>query len=232
MLWPLTGTLLSRGNSWKGIQSQPRKKEKDMESYWNHNTVFHDELVADVKARGGRVLDIGCGDGLLLHRLAPFAEQAVGIDPHKEIISRAQKRLASVSNVTLIADDFLKMPIRGRFDTITCVATLHHMDLRAALSKIHQILAPGGRVLIIGLATNKSIMDYLISGLLLLPIRIMDRLHGGMKGIGVRTAEPKESLSEIRQVAHEILPGAIIQRRFYYRYSLVWTKLKDERKTV
>lgn len=199
-----------------------------MENYWNHNTAFHDELVADVKARGGRVLDIGCGDGLLVHRLAPLAEHVVGIDPHHEIISRAQVRLASVSNVTLIADDFLEMPMKEQYDTITCVATLHHMDIRAALSKMHQTLAPGGRVLIIGLTANKSIMDYLLSGLVLLPIRIMDRLHGGMKDIGVQIAEPKESLGEIRQVAHEILPGAIIRRRFYYRYSLVWTKLKDE----
>jgi 2-polyprenyl-3-methyl-5-hydroxy-6-metoxy-1,4-benzoquinol methylase len=37
----------------------------EMQSYWNHNTAFHDELVADAKVRGGRVLDIGCGDGLL-----------------------------------------------------------------------------------------------------------------------------------------------------------------------
>ncbi len=199
-----------------------------MESYWNHNTAFHDELVADVKARGGRVLDIGCGDGLLVHRLAPFAEKVVGIDPHKEIISRAQERLASLSNVTLIADDLLKIPMKEQYDTITYVATLHHMDIRAALSKMHQILAPGGRVLIIGLAANKSIMDYLLSGFLLLPIRIMDRFHGGMKSIGVRTAEPKESLGQIRQVAHEILPGAIIRHRFYHRYSLGWTKLKDE----
>lgn len=211
------------------VFQSPAWKGNDMEKYWNHNTAFHEELVADVKIRGGRVLDIGCGDGLLLQRLAPFTEQVVGIDSHKEIISRAQLRLAMVSNASLIADDFITLPIPlESYDTITCVASLHHMDLRVALSKMRQILAPGGRVLIIGLAENKSITDYLISSLLLLPIRIMDRFHGGMKGIGVRIAEPRESLSEIRQVAHEVLPGAVIRRRFYYRYSLVWNKPKDE----
>jgi 2-polyprenyl-3-methyl-5-hydroxy-6-metoxy-1,4-benzoquinol methylase len=58
----------------------------EMQSYWNHNTAFHDELVADAKVRGGRVLDIGCGDGLLLQRLAPFAKQVVGIDPDAKAI--------------------------------------------------------------------------------------------------------------------------------------------------
>ena len=200
-----------------------------MEKYWNHNTAFHEELVADVKIRGGRVLDIGCGDGLLLQRLAPFAQQVVGIDPDAESILRAQTRLAAVSNVTLVTGDFLAMSVTSqeeRYASVICVATLHHMELRTALLKIRQVLAPGGRVLIIGLAADKTIMDFFISGLLFLPIRFMGRLHGGMQDNGVRIAAPKESLNEIRQMAHEVMPGAIIRRRFYYRYILSWNKPK------
>ncbi|TJY44554.1 class I SAM-dependent methyltransferase [Cohnella pontilimi] len=126
-----------------------------MEKYWNHNTAFHEELVTDAKTRGGRVLDIGCGDGLLLQHLAPFAQIVVGIDPDTETILRAQTRLAEVSNVSLITGDFLTMPIPSqeeRYSTVICVATLHHMELRSALLKMRQVLAPGGRLLIVGLA--------------------------------------------------------------------------------
>lgn len=196
------------------------------EQYWNHNTAFHEELVADAKIRGGRVLDIGCGDGLLLQRLAPFVQQAVGIDPDAPIIARAQTRLASVSNVSFINGDFLEMPVPAqeeRYSTVICVA-LHHMELRTALLKMSRLLAPGGRLLVVGLAANKSILDFVISGLLVLPIRMMDRLHGGMQDIGVRIADPQESLSEIREAAHEIMPDATIRRRFYYRYLLTWNK--------
>jgi 2-polyprenyl-3-methyl-5-hydroxy-6-metoxy-1,4-benzoquinol methylase len=198
-----------------------------MEKYWNHNTAFHEELVEDAKVRGGLVLDIGCGDGLLLQCLAPFAGQVIGIDPDTKAIACAQTRLAATSNVSLVNGDFLAMPVPSqeeRYSTVICVATLHHMELRSALLKMRQVLAPGGRLLIVGLAADKSIMDFVISGLLVLPIRVMDRLHGGMQDPGVRIAAPKESLIEIRQAAHEVLPGAIIRRRFYYRYLISWDK--------
>jgi len=196
-----------------------------METYWNHNTAFHNFLIADVKKRGGRVLDIGCGDGLLLHRLAPFVDRAVGIDPDENAIERARQRLAMAPNASLVHGDFLDRPVPSeseRYQTITCVAALHHMELRTALIKMRQFLAPGGKLLVVGLSANKSVMDYVHSGLLVLPIRVMDRLHGGMRDIGVRIAEPQESLSEIRQAANEVLPGARIRRRFYYRYLLSW----------
>ena len=61
-----------------------------MDQYWNHNTQFHKEIVADALKRGGRILDVGCGDGLLLQRLAPFAQEVVGIDMDKETILLAQ----------------------------------------------------------------------------------------------------------------------------------------------
>ncbi|MDR6550112.1 class I SAM-dependent methyltransferase [Paenibacillus qinlingensis] len=198
-----------------------------MENYWNHNTAFHNELVADAKLRGGRVLDIGCGDGLLLQRLAPIAQGVVGIDPDLKAISLAQKRLAATANVSFVNDDFLAMPVpppEERFATIICVATLHHMELRKALQHMGEFLAPGGRLLVIGLAEDKTFMDLLISGLYLVPIRIMDRMHGGMKDPAVRIAAPKESIGEIRQAAVEVLPGASIRRRFYYRYCLRWSK--------
>lgn len=198
-----------------------------MDTYWNHNTAFHEELVADARKRGGRVLDIGCGDGLLLQRLAPVAREVVGIDPDEQAVSRAEKRLRETANASVVHGDFLAMPIptgAERFDTLTCVAVLHHMPLKEALMQMRELLAPGGKLLVVGLAADKSLLDLAISGALLLPIRLMDRVHGGQQDIKVRIAEPQASLREIRQVARDVLPGAIVRRRFYYRYVLTWEK--------
>lgn len=198
-----------------------------METYWNHNTAFHHELVADAKTRGGRVLDVGCGEGLLLERLAPVARHIVGIDPDAKAIERARARLKSSPNATLLCGDFLAMPVPSpeeRYSTITCVAALHHMELKAALLRMRQLLAPGGRLLVVGLAANRTVADFVLSGLQVLPVRIMNRWHGGVREIGVRLAAPQQSLRDIRQAAQEVLPGAKIRRRFYYRYLLSWDK--------
>jgi len=178
------------------------------------------------------LLDVGCGDGLLLQRVAPFVRETVGIDPDSQAIARARERLAGSQNTSLIAGDFFDMPIptpQDRFDTIVCVAALHHMPLQDALLQMRRLLKPGGKLLIVGLAANKSPMDYVRSVLLLVPIRVMDRVRGGMQDIGVRIADPKESLSEIRRVARELLPGSVVRQRFYYRYLLTWSSPPEER---
>ena len=71
------------------------------------------------------MLDIGCGDGLLLQRLAPFAEHAVGIDPDTDTISTVQARLASLDIVSLVTGDFLANPLPNPeecYSTVICEA--------------------------------------------------------------------------------------------------------------
>jgi len=198
-----------------------------LDSYWNHNAAFHDLIVADAKTRGGRVLDIGCGEGLLLQRLLPVAGMVVGVDADEKAIAQAKRRLGETPNAALMLGDFLTMPVpreEEHFQTISCVAVLHHMDLEKALQHMREFLAPGGKLIVVGLAANKSIADYLHSALSVIPTRILDLLHGGVAEIDVKIAEPKESLAEIKQAAQRILPGAEVKRKLYYRYLLTWTK--------
>jgi len=68
-----------------------------------------------------------------------------------------------------------------KFQTITCVATLHHMELEAALRHASLFLAPGGKLLVVGLAADKSAADLLFAGLVIIPIRIMDKARGGVQ---------------------------------------------------
>lgn len=195
--------------------------------YWNHNAAFHDELVADAARRGGRALDVGCGDELLLERLAAVCDQVVGIETDPDTASRARTRLAGLPGADVRQADVLDPDAAdglGEFDTVTCVAVLHHLPLEAGLERLAALVAPGGRLLIVGLAANASAADWALSALSVVPIRIASRLHREQRDIGVPTAPARESLREIRAAAARILPGSRTRRRFYWRYSLAWDR--------
>ena len=180
--------------------------------YWNHNTAFHPAIVRDAGRRGGRALDVGCGEGLLSARLAGVCREVIGIDSDERALARAQRRLERTPNARVLAHDIMDPDLPGRlgaFETVTCVAVLHHLPLEE------------------GLAANKNPWDWIVSGLSVLPIRVIGAWHHEARDIGVVTTRARESLGEIRAAASRILPGARLRRRFYYRYSLVWDRPRE-----
>jgi len=169
------------------------------------------------------VLDVGCGDGLLAQRLAAVSRSVTGIEPHPATMARARDRLAGERGASVLATSFHDYDAGdNRFDLITFVAVIHHMDLRAALRKARGLLRPSGELAIVGLSANKTPTDWIWSVLSLPVVRIGSTLHHESRDIGVPVAAPQEGLAEIRQVADEEIPGADIRRALYYRYLLRW----------
>lgn len=196
-----------------------------MTDYWNHNTAYHPWLVSIAEEHRGDVLDVGCGDGLLAERLAPVSRSVTGIDADPAASGRARDRLAGDGRVAIHETTFEGYdPGGARFDFITFVATVHHMDPRASLLKARELLRPSGEIAIVGLSANKTLPDWIWSGLSLPAVRIGSRLHHETRDIGVAVADPRENLGEIRRMAHEVLPGADVRRALYYRYLLRWRR--------
>jgi ubiquinone/menaquinone biosynthesis C-methylase UbiE len=50
-------------------------------------------------------------------------------------------------------------------DVIVSIATLHHMDIEAALKKMKLLLRPSGKLLILGLYQEKTLIDYAYSAI-------------------------------------------------------------------
>ncbi|MFD1611626.1 class I SAM-dependent methyltransferase [Sphingomonas tabacisoli] len=106
--------------------------------------VLHAYLTA--RTEPVRLLDVGCGVGLLLDRLAgvPIAEY-VGIDPSAKAIeaARTDRGTAGSFHVAHLPD-----PALGKFDVIVCNEVLYYIeDLPAALAKLHAALNEGGWLL-------------------------------------------------------------------------------------
>jgi 2-polyprenyl-3-methyl-5-hydroxy-6-metoxy-1,4-benzoquinol methylase len=194
-----------------------------VDDYWNHNSAYHAWLI-DIAARHrGHVLDVGCGEGLLVQRLAGVSRSVVGVDPDPFSVWRACERLQSTANVSVEHVGFEDFAAdQPSFDVITFVASIHHLPLRESLHKARQLLKPGGELAIVGLSANKTIADWTWAALCAPVARAGSWLHRETRNVGVRVADPRESLGEIRRVADEILPRAVIRRGLYYRYRLLW----------
>jgi 2-polyprenyl-3-methyl-5-hydroxy-6-metoxy-1,4-benzoquinol methylase len=141
--------------------------------YWNHNTAYHPWLFGIAAEHRGDVLDVGCGDGLLAQRLAPVSRSVTGIDPDPAAIGRAANRVAPHRHITVSRQDFQDyQPGAHRFDLITFVASLHHMDLRASLVKARHLLTPTGEVAVVGISANKTVHDWVWSAMCVPAVRI------------------------------------------------------------
>lgn len=107
------------------------------------------ELVAPVN--GQRILDAGCGDGMLLTALARRGAIATGIDIDPNMLSAARARAKTVDlKVTLVEGDIRALPFPdSTFDAATAVTVLCLMpDAGRAMCEIARVLRPGGRLFI------------------------------------------------------------------------------------
>jgi SAM-dependent methyltransferase len=192
-------------------------------SYWNHNVHYQPLILRAVPPGCGTALDVGCGDGMLVRKLAARCAHVTGIDVDGGMIALAKER-ANGTGVSFVEADFLSQPITETFDFICANTSLHHMDFEQALNTIAGLLRPGGRAAIIGLAKDVSPRDYLL-GAAGMPV---DRLYkvvrheGGIPGLPVR--EPDMSWDEVKKAARSTLPGVRYRRHLLWRYSLRWDK--------
>jgi 2-polyprenyl-6-hydroxyphenyl methylase/3-demethylubiquinone-9 3-methyltransferase len=102
---------------------------------------------------GSRVLDVGCGDGRLVGELAQAGVCVTGADPSRIAIERARAAVPSVPFEQIGAAGRLPFD-DGRFDKVTCVHVLQHVDdTQQLMSEMRRVLRPGG-LLVVAVPNN------------------------------------------------------------------------------
>lgn len=102
-----------------------------------------DNLEVDLAKRycSGKVLEAGCGTGLILSRLNKFCNQAVGIDLSAGMLATARDRGLQVVQAPIDALPFSA----GAFDTVVSFKVLAHiLDIKSAIAELVRVTRPGG----------------------------------------------------------------------------------------
>jgi len=138
-------------------------RDRDVQAFHDrapgYEAGYRGRLHADIAARTadlalaccpapGRVLDVGCGTGLLLRDLAgrlPAAAQLTGIDAAAGMVAQARAQAAD-SRLSYVLGVAERLPFGdSAFDLVVTTTSFDHWsDQRAGLAECRRVLAGGG----------------------------------------------------------------------------------------
>lgn len=201
---------------------------------WNHNNCYFPYLLRQIPSEAENCLDIGCGKGELSKLLSIRVNKVIAVDIADKMIEYARYN-NSAGNIEYVCGNILDMIYAPTsLDIIISTATAHHLPYVWLLKFAKEKLRPGGKLIILDLAKAGSIADHLVWGFAVFPNIIMNliknrRLHkDDLHTTEVWRKHGKHdslmTIGEIRILASQHVPDAKVQRKLFWRYSLVWEK--------
>jgi len=134
--------------------------ERDTRRYYDDFSVSYDErrdspyhrMIDDLEAEiatpfasNAHVLELGCGTGLILSRLAAVASEAVGIDSSSAMVARARAK-----GLDARVADLRTLPFDDDVFDLTCSFKVlpHVPDVQAAIDEAVRVTRPGGHLVL------------------------------------------------------------------------------------
>jgi ubiquinone/menaquinone biosynthesis C-methylase UbiE len=110
-------------------------------------------VVELLRGQRGRLLEVGCGPGVMLPELLAMGFEVHGIDVSAEMIRSAEQRIAShalASRCRLRIGDVERLRYSGAsFDAVLSMGVLEYLpNYATALREIARVLKPGGHVVL------------------------------------------------------------------------------------
>lgn len=122
------------------------------EYYWRFRAPYAPEALAHVVDTFGlgpadRVLDLGCGPGILTLPLAEIVKDVIALDPDPEMLAQGRQR-ASAAGLTNIewrqAGSREVASLAGPFKLVAMGQSFHWMDRDQVLADLHDLVEDGG----------------------------------------------------------------------------------------
>lgn len=146
--------------------------------WWDPNSEFKplheinplrlDWIDAKASIAGKKVLDVGCGGGILAESMAARGAKVTGIDLSDKALGVARLHLLESSQQVeyeLISAEDLAARAAGSFDVVTCMEMLEHVpDPASTISACARLVRPGGHVFFSTLNRNPKSYLFAIIG--------------------------------------------------------------------
>lgn len=141
---PSTSSLEPVQPSLKGEYARQGEFHRNLNPNWSYYPVYInkveviDELLRRYGCQSGKILDAGCGEGVLVEKYARQGWDIVGVDKN---YASAYVQEGSVTALPF-ADN--------TFDTLLCLDMLEHLyynEQSLAISEIHRVVKPGGTLI-------------------------------------------------------------------------------------
>ena len=122
-------------------------------------------IKSSVNLKGKKVLDVGCGGGILSESLASADADVTGIDQGDKVIQiaklHAKESGIKIKYKHINIEDFYKNT-NERFDVITCLEMLEHVpDPNSIINTCSKLLKPGGKIFFSTI--NKNLKAFLFA---------------------------------------------------------------------
>ncbi|MBN2535615.1 MAG: class I SAM-dependent methyltransferase [Spirochaetales bacterium] len=198
---------------------------------WDHNQHYHNYLLKKLDYCS-LSLDIGCGTGELTRLLCTYSEKVTGIDISREMIHTALKRNRDkkIEYKNIDAMEYLTSTDRT-FGVIISIAAFHHMEERKMLELIKSKLSKKGKLIILDLYKQETLLEYALSFLAMLVNPIMMLIKRGRLFVTKKEREAWRdhfqydnylTIKEIKNISREILGKVVVKRHLFWRYSLIY----------
>lgn len=146
--------------------------------WWDPNSEFKplheinplrlDWIDRNIGLAGKKVLDVGCGGGLLSEGMAARGAEVTGIDLSEKPLGVAKLHLYESGqkvDYRLIAAEQLADEMPGAFDAVTCLEMLEHVPNPASIvAACARLVKPGGQVFFSTLNRNPKAYVFAVLG--------------------------------------------------------------------
>lgn len=152
----------------QAVEPQPALRTSEQQFWTHYAKVYqrvlgqfspHRELMQEIcgTQAQGRLLDVGCGPGMLSRRLARTGCRVIGVDYNPRMIAHA--RAQPVSGVRFLRMNAERLSFaEGSFDGVVCSNLLYYVpDPARVLGQIRRVLRAGGRLTLTGPHTEADL---------------------------------------------------------------------------